>query len=366
MLIFPTKVREETKWCLDLRVEGMGRRFFPTRRAAESEGEQVIAEIRDNGSIFARLSPAEKAEWVRIWAEMEDKGVTIREVWEHYQHCKISPVKKTLEEVFGELMIAKRAAGRRESTCSALEYYLGRFIKGREKKQITSIHSTDIERWFHESNEAPVTIQSNLGRLSSLFQFAYRRGYVTENPCWRVERPSFDQKAPTILTVPQCAALLKFAREEKPQMLAWLSLCLFAGLRPQAEADKLPWSAVDLINNRLTIDAAGTKTRSHRIVDLNLSPPAALWLRLARKIKSRVKVPYATRRTWMREMSKAAKIKRWPQDVLRHTCASMLYAIHQDAGKVAAFLGNSPAVLMKNYRALVPREDAEKFFALMP
>jgi hypothetical protein len=59
-------------------------------------------------------------------------------------------------------------------------------------------------------------------------------------------------------------------------------------------------------------------------------------------------------------------LKRWPQDVLRHTAASNLLAHHQDVGKVAAFLGNSAGILLTHYKALVEKEDAEKFMKLMP
>lgn len=55
------------------------------------------------------------------------------------------------------------------------------------------------------------------------------------------------------------------------------------------------------------------------------------------------------------------KQTRWPQDVLRHTFASFTMAEVQDAGKVAAEMGNSAGVLMRHYRELMTRDDARKY-----
>lgn len=59
-------------------------------------------------------------------------------------------------------------------------------------------------------------------------------------------------------------------------------------------------------------------------------------------------------------------LKYWPQDILRHTAASMMLAHRQDAGYVAKQLGNSPGILMRHYMEIVERDVAEKFWALTP
>jgi hypothetical protein len=55
--------------------------------------------------------------------------------------------------------------------------------------------------------------------------------------------------------------------------------------------------------------------------------------------------------------------KVWPKDILRHTCASHWLAIVPDAQRIALQLGNSPAILLRHYRSIVTKEDAERFWS---
>jgi len=84
------------------------------------------------------------------------------------------------------------------------------------------------------------------------------------------------------------------------------------------------------------------------------------------EIKSPLKLSHVTRRRYLRALREFLGFKRWPQDILRHTAASNLLAFHQDAGKVASFLGHSAGTLLRNYKALIFKEDAEKWMNLSP
>lgn len=60
------------------------------------------------------------------------------------------------------------------------------------------------------------------------------------------------------------------------------------------------------------------------------------------------------------------KLSHWPQDVLRHTCASYSLAISQDFTRTAWQLGNSEKILLRHYYRVTDRETAEKFWSLLP
>jgi integrase len=169
---------------------------------------------------------------------------------------------------------------------------------------------------------------------------------------------------PAVLTLAQSRKAILWARRRKPHCLAWLALSLFAGLRPDAEADYMTWKDIDLDRKRIVITKS--KVRVPRIVDLAFCPPALEWLRVAKELKSPLPLTHVTRRRYVRDLRAFLKFKRWPQDVLRHTSASNLLAFHQDAGKVAAFLGNSAGVLLRDYKALIFKEDADRFMGLLP
>lgn len=81
---------------------------------------------------------------------------------------------------------------------------------------------------------------------------------------------------------------------------------------------------------------------------------------------SRLPLPYSTRRRAVRRARIHLGLAAWPQDVLRHTCASYWVAKIKDVGEVALELGNSPSVLLRHYRELVTGEDADRFWAIKP
>jgi integrase len=61
-----------------------------------------------------------------------------------------------------------------------------------------------------------------------------------------------------------------------------------------------------------------------------------------------------------------AGIKTWPANALRHTAASAWCCLEHDVSKVAAWLGNSPAVIHQHYRALLTHEQATAWFNVRP
>jgi len=272
-----------------------------------------------------------------------------------------SPLKaeKEVGVVVDELLSAKLVSGRRERYVKGLGLYLRQFIKGREMEAITQFTVTHIEAWFLMRNEIGSTRASNIGRLSALFSFAKRRGYVNENPCDRLEKMMIDFKPPIIFTVDQCKKMLVFARENTPRFIPWLTLALFGGIRP-SECDALKWPDVNLETGMVTVSAAASKVRRRRIV--TLCPAAIAWLKLGGDLP----LPPITRRRAVRKLRDFLELKNWPQDVLRHTAASYQIAHTGDLQRTALELGNSPSILLRHYRELVSIEEARRFYELNP
>jgi len=51
---------------------------------------------------------------------------------------------------------------------------------------------------------------------------------------------------------------------------------------------------------------------------------------------------------------------------MRHSYASYRMAILNDAAKVASEMGNSPAIIYRDYRKLVTPQQAHQWFAVLP
>jgi integrase len=216
-----------------------------------------------------------------------------------------------------------------------------------------------IESWLAGREEALTTRASNIGRLSSLFSFAERRGWIIKNPCRQLERIHIEPSVPRILSVEQCEKLMRWVQQHQPRAMAFASLALFAGVRPQ-ETERIDWAAYK--DGKVVIDAAASKVRRRRVVDLH--DTARAWLEASKG--SPLPMTGITRRRFLAKARALLGWTAWPQDVLRHTAASFLMAIHKDAGLVADWLGNSPGILLTHYRQLVTAEEAAAFWAIKP
>lgn len=365
MRITNERVRGKVQWVLDFgTIRGRRvRRYFATQDAAEKAKRKATRDRSTAGAWWAALPETTKVEAIAVLAEMSHSGVGIRQVWSEYQR-RSGPAPSrsmSLKRAVSELIRAKLASNSRPRYVTGLEAYLLRFIAGREELRVEQIGPAEIDAWFASRAEAPTTRKSNLGRLSSLFEFAVRRGYCPENPCSRVDRVKVDARAPIILSPRHVAVMLRWARAKIPHLLPYLVIGVFAGVRPE-ELSALDWSQVDLERGVVRIDVS--KVRRRRIVAL--SPNACAWLALWSRRSGPVCPRPITLRRARRRLRDRLLGGVWPQDLLRHTAASYMLARDGDAGKVAVQLGNSPVILLRHYRELVSAEHSAAFWGIMP
>jgi len=303
-----SRVTKNGKECYKLdagTIDGQRRRFFfATKKEAQRKLAELEQDRREVGRAWADLPARERVEAVRVIQEMRAAGVTLAGVWQAYRAGQAgkATVSRTLGEVIGELLAAKRQAKRREVYLRSLEQHLKGFAKGREGVAIASVGLEWVETYLGASKSLGSRM-TRLNRLSTLLAFAVRRGYLQANPCSAVERASVELPPPSVLSVPQCRALLDATREADAAFLPHLALCLFAGVRP-AEARRLAWSAIDLGAGLLTVGAADAKTRQRRVVEL---PSACVaWLRLGGDLPAR------NARHRLSSVAKLAGIAPWP------------------------------------------------------
>jgi integrase len=253
--------------------------------------------------------------------------------------------------VVEQMLAAKRVAGRREVYVKNLRQVLTRFAAACPNLAATT--AEQVEAWL-ASSKCPNSRQTNLNRVSTLFSFAVRRGYIISNPCERIERISIDRKPPVILTVPQSRDLLAAC----PTLLKpYLALGMFAGIRPD-ETMRMKWEDINFETATAKVDG---KTRQRRIVPLE---PIVVALLKDYPVKSGPVAPSnSTVRRWKRQ-AKALMGGQWKADVLRHTYASYALALYKDAGVVSTRMGNSSGILLAHYHEPVTEAACKLFWAL--
>jgi integrase len=354
------------RWVVDWRADGKrNRRFFLSKKTADYFVADKTKEQKQLGDELASLNVIERAELIWLRAQMQRSRITARQLWKTYEQSlqpDARPVQTvTLSAAIEALIEAKRQTNRRPTYIAGLQAYLRLFSAGREEQSIQSLTPESIEGWFEARGEKGEVMNGNLGRLGSLFQFAWRKRWIAENPCRRVERATVERKPAELLSLRSVARLLTAARVRFPRALPELVLMIFAGVRP-FETRRLTWDAVDLDRACVTIDSAASKVRERRIVAL--SPNAVEWLRWSKANGG--KLPAAMGPGRLQRVKDAAGIKKWPQDVCRHTAVSYWLERDKNASAVAMSMGNSVQVIFTHYHNLVTERQCRLFWKIRP
>jgi integrase len=255
-----------------------------------------------------------------------------------------------LGQLVRECITSKELAGRSDSYVSMLCVSLKGFARAREDKLADGVTPAEIEEWLHGHNWKPATKQGYLKDLRTLFSFALRKGYVTSNPALAVEMPQSENKAPGILTVSECRALMERVIRD-PGMIPYFALCLFGGIRP-SEVRRLTWERVK--DGHVEIQAAKAKTKRRRLVTIN--PTLGAWLAMKGELPPR---------NFRRRFRAIISGLPWSHDCLRHSFVSYSLPVI-GISKTAMEAGHSEQVLFAHYRELVTAKDAAEFWKIKP
>jgi integrase len=220
------------------------------------------------------------------------------------------------------------------------------------------------------------TTQINLRRgLSRFFSWCMEmpRKWISLNPCAQVKlKPDQSSTGPEILPVQDIARLMAEAeRFLGGALVPYLAVCTFGALRP-TEAERLTWSAINLQDGELRLEAHLTKTKQPRTV--NLCATAREWLESCKGKPFRILNHRRNLDTLKRRAGFSGRVdpeqdgdlKPWPQDVLRHTGISHFFRSTGSYGLTCEMAGNSEAIVKKFYQGRVSTADTQAFYSIKP
>lgn len=346
---------------VDARLKGKGeRRYFSTKGWAQQQRARRINEGFSGVSVPERL----RVEAVECAARLSPFNASLTDAVDFYlRHAKPTGGNKTVAELVEDFLSAKRAGGRREEYLRIQGSVLGLFAKAfPEGKLAHEITPREVEDWLASRKGALRTRSNYQNDVRNLLNFAVKRGFMAGNPVDRLEKITLDEGAVEILTVEQAAGLLVATEAARGAMTPFIAIGLFAGLRTR-EIAVLDWKDVSLSEKTIVVQAAKTKSRARRIVEM--SENLAAWL--APYAKTSGPVTPDKYRTRFEEVRKAAGIVPWPRNAMRHSAASYHLAQHRNEMLTQAMLGHeSGKMLMRHYRELVKPVDAVRYFKLIP
>ena len=334
------------------------RRYFKTEAEAKRYAKQVQRDFDHAKAVLEELTAPERIRVAEAVQLAKKHRIDLLEcVREAIRKPQIE--QKRLEAAIESFLEAKKLAGVRPQYLRQIKWVLTRFLAQIAVEFVDEVDLEILRAFFRQQKWKAPTRRSVLIDLRTFFEFCKTQNWVRENVARKLELPRFDEKAPEILSVQEAKVLLKTVKEDFPRLIGYLTIGLFAGLRP-AELDRLSWQDVWLHQKVIHVRGRVAKTRRRRLV--TIQPVLSAWLEIADQSDIR---PTNFDRQW-KALKRKAGVK-WAHDILRHTFASYHLAYFKNPALTAHEMGHrDQEMLYRHYRELVTPTEAQEFWNLSP
>lgn len=365
-----TKLRS---FMVDGRRRGNGRReYFKTVTESKTRADQLVIERENNGTAALNFSVANRVMAAECTELLRPFGKTLRDATAHYiahlEAQRINSRSPLVRDCIVQFMASRERDLQRGdlAKCSlvAFRHTTNQLVAAIGGLTIAEFDTERVQTYLDSFPVAARTRNNTRLRLSAFFNFCKTKKWIAVNPCAEI-KIKVRRGDVTILSVDEAERLLRAAEASKHGALVpYVALCLFGGMRPH-EAQQLDWSKVHFSTASIHVLASTSKRREGRYV--HMEPTLFEWLKPFAISKGPIVVG-SFRRKW-RSLIKDAGYgvdRPWPQDVMRHTAASMLLAIKRNRALVAEELGTSVDVLRRHYRQPILKSEAQRYWALRP
>jgi integrase len=339
------------------RVEGARKKFFAKESIAKAYIERLARQLGDYHSQALGLSDRQKLEASECYRLLKGRGASLFDAVHHYL-TYVEQTKRSIpvSELFEEFLSVKQQDNVSPKYLADLRSKLGRFVNSFHDTLVCNLTVAQIEGWIRSLNIGTVSRESYRRNVSVLLEFGRRRGYLHANPAADIKIRRRPEGEVSILTPDELRNLLSKCA---PEIVPYVAICAFAGLRP-SEAASLLWSDIHLDTMQIEVRARHSKTRRYRLVPIQ--PNLSEWLMRYRSDDGSV---YYSRRKF-REAYKAAGMGEWKMDILRHSYGTYRLPILKSADALALEMGNSPEVIFRHYRRPTNEASASAYFDLRP
>lgn len=346
-------------------------------RQLELESEYFAREPEQPGLRATRLSASQiqLAEVAFQRLGNDDDLLSAVELWLRTgKQARANSSTVTLEAAVEEFCaFVEKSPEYRPTSAKNLVNRVSAFARRMGRTRLDSITADDLDRFLDGKGTGAVDRGNAKRAISRFFGWCAERPrrWLTVNPCLSVKVPQLEQKPPGILTVEECARLLRAAEVTADGRAApFIAVCLFAALRP-TEAERLTWACVNLADSEIRLEAVHAKTKRPRVIELteNLKAwlaryegqPFAVRRRLLDEVKFRA--GFAGR---IKIAANGQPLKPWTPDILRHSAISHRFRATGSFGLTAEWAGNSEAIIRRHYFGRVSSEDTRRFYQIMP
>lgn len=353
-------------------------RSFSTKALAKRDINEHLAQetvrqkdVQDNGVCLQHLTRSQRIDVLEALDMLGGKA-SLRDVASFYlQHHTAPDASPAVREVLEEYRHAKRKMNCREWHLRTIDYRIGKFAETFGDTSIADITPAQIEGWLdgYQSNRrkslGPVSRNNFLAYLNAFFNFAAKKGYASSNPVERIDRIRLDRPEIAILSPDEVRRLLFAARDHVPELMPYLAIAIFAGVRP-AELQRLTWDRINFDLKYIHVTGGTAKVRGERYVDME--NVLLKWLKPYRQKAGPIcpQETYGFTKFFDKVRQVAGLKTSWKPDVLRHTYASYHVAKYERKDKTALMMGNSTKMLDRHYRRPLHRSHTTAFWSVSP
>jgi integrase len=376
----PRKIKSRERsgkapWCLNVPAElsATGKRqqlFFENKKDAASEVETLQARKDNFGNSLVAMTPARIAAAAEAYNLLDPHSVDLLDAVRSYLQViserAASVTFGAAFDRFAEMKQTKSAKYRQEilQTKAKFEPLLGHLI--------CDVSAKDLEPILDSLPAA--SRNAKMRRLRSVFNLAIKRGWMLPgtSPIARLDFADGQHKEVEVVPVNLVAKMLNDALKNDLELLPFLVLGFFCGIRPDGELQKIEWRDIDLVDGVVTIRPEVSKTHRRRFPEI--SENAIAWLKLYQRRGGHtegriVPFPFSVLRKKRRANWKAVagEKARWIQQGMRHSFCSNWLAVHGDINKLVLQSGHdSVDTMWRSYHKGVKKAQAEKFWQIAP
>ena len=277
--------------------------------------------------------------------------------------------RKRLDEAVAEYYATKKTAHERTllsfRQLRSIENELAALKAHFPKASVAEFKAATLVPFLERGHPSLKTYNNRRGLVSTFFKFAFQKDWTPANPVEKTPHHRINHRrgSATTLTAERAAELMAYVEGyEGGEMVPFFALCLFAGIRPCirfGEIMKLRPASVRLDTGTIHIEPEVSKVRMKRLV--TIQPNLAAWLQAYPLEKFAIIPPNAV--NMHRRICKKFSLT---HDVMRHTFISMFVAKYRSMGEAALQAGNSESIIRKHYLDLKSKDEAERFFGILP
>lgn len=368
------------------------RKTFTLLSDAQEQADKWRNTRRKYGTAGKYISERDASKIAEALDLLAPHGAGIVEAARFYaQHLateKLRAAGKSVPEALRVWAESYDTKDRGQRTRQEIKSMAGIFSRAFAGMTLHDMTAASLKKWIEEYEAKPgkpasAQTRANLRtKLSQFLNFCRLQTWIETNPLEDVKVEAAPRAPVVTFSLEQASRIIEAADKSpcRDIVLPYVALCLFAGLRPGSEAEKLRWQDIHFATPDIHVRAETSKTREERFVPME--PNLVAWLEACpvRKPGLVIGKSYAKFRDAWQEVKRAAGYKvgpqpeggwpvaaqEWPADATRHTYASMWLAVHKSRGELAEHMGNSEATIKSHYRRAIRPEVGKAYWSLLP